>query len=127
MAEAVEVEIENALSLVVSTAEQSTQHEEIAEGKIFDTATTLRQLFVKIKISGDRNLSEISNLTKKVSKLETELQSCREKQAEVQQTPSVNDINEQRGTRARLHGAPSIGSTPVPAEVGVQRVVLPSR
>jgi len=60
-------------------------------------------------------------------KLETELQSCMEQQAEVQQTPSVNDTNVQRGTTVRLHGPPSIGSIPVPAEMGAQKVAPPSR
>ena len=84
-----EDEIENAVKLVVSTAEQSSNMKKALKEKIFETVSTLRQLFVKIKISGDRNLNEINNLTKKVSKLETELQSCREKQSEVQQTLSV--------------------------------------
>jgi DNA-binding protein YbaB len=78
MAEAVEDEIENALNLVVSTAEQSSNMRKALKEKIFETLSTLGQLFVKIKISGDRKLSEINNLIK-VSKLERELQSCREK------------------------------------------------
>jgi len=77
MAEAVEEGIENALNLVVSTAEQSSNIRKALKEKIFETVSKLCQLFVKIKISVDRNLNEISNSTKKVSKLETELQSCR--------------------------------------------------
>jgi len=73
MADAVEEEIENAINLVVSTAEQSSNMKKVLKEKIFETVSTLRQLFVKIKISGDQKLSEINNLTKKVSKLETEL------------------------------------------------------
>jgi hypothetical protein len=46
--------------------------------KIYETVSTLRHLFVKIKISGDRKQSEINNLTEKGSKLETELHRCRE-------------------------------------------------
>ena len=73
MAKAVEEEIENALNLVVSTAEQSSNIKKALKEKIFETVSNLRQLFVKIKINGDRKLSEINNLTKKVNKLETEL------------------------------------------------------
>jgi chromosome segregation ATPase len=89
MAEEVEGEIEKALNLVVSTTEQSSNMRKALKEKISETVSTLRQLFVKIKISGDRKLSEINSLTKKVSKLDTELQNCREKQAEVQQMPSI--------------------------------------
>jgi hypothetical protein len=116
MAEVVEEEIENALNLVISTAEQSSNMKKGPKEKIFETVSTLGQLFVKIKISGDQKLSEINNLTKKVSKLETELQTCREKQAEAHQTTFVVDTNEQRRPRARLHCPPSIGLTQVPAE-----------
>lgn len=120
-----EEEIENALNLVVNTAEQSSNMRKALKEKIFETVSTLRQLFVKIKISGDRKPSEINNLTK-VSKLERELQSCRKKQAEVQHAPSIANTNEQRGQRARLHGTTSIGLTSVPAEMGAQRVALPT-
>ena len=126
MAKAVEEEIENALNLVVSTAEQSSNMRKALKEKILETVSTLRQLFVKIKISGDRKLSEINNLTKKVSKLESELQSCREKQAEAQQTPSTADTTEQSGLRAKTHGMTSSGGTSAPVEEGVQRGALPT-
>jgi hypothetical protein len=126
MADAVEEEIENALNFVVSTAEQSSNMRKALKEKIFETVSALRQLFVKIKISGDRNLSDIDNLTKKVSKLETELKRCREKQAEVQQTPSIADTTEQSGPRARLHGTIFVRLTSVPAEVGAQKGALPT-
>jgi len=93
--------------------------------KIFETVSTLRQLFVKLKFSGDQKQSEINKLTKKVSKLETEIQSCREKQAEAHHTTSVVDTTEQRGPRASVHCPTSIGLTQVPAEAGVQTVALP--
>ena len=77
--------------------------------KILETVSTLRQLLVKIKISGERKLSEINNLTKKVSMLESELQSCSDKRAEVQQKPSIADTTEQSGLRAKTHGMTSSG------------------
>jgi hypothetical protein len=125
MADEVEDEIENALNLVVSTAEQSSNMRKAVK-EIFETVSALRLLFVKIKISGDRKISEIKNLTKKVSKLETELQSCREKEAKVHQTPFLADITEPSGPGARLHGTTTTGLTSVPAEKGVQSVALPT-
>jgi len=47
MAEAVEEEIENALNLVVSTAEQSSNMRKALKEKIFETVSKLRQLLVK--------------------------------------------------------------------------------
>jgi len=126
MAEAVEEEIENALNLVISTTEQSSNMKKFLKEEIFETVSTLRQLFVKIKTSGDRKISEIDNLTLMVNKLETELQSCSEKQAEVQQTLSITDNKEQSGWRARLLDAKSIGPTPVPPEEAACRVALPT-
>jgi myo-inositol-1-phosphate synthase len=124
MEEVVEEEIENALNLVVITAEQSSKIGKALKEKIFETVSTLRQLFVKIRISGDLKLSEINNLTKKVSELETEQQSFREKQAEAQQTISVVDTNQQSKPRENLHSPTCIGLTQVPAEAREQRVAL---
>jgi len=41
--------------------------------KVYETVSTLRKLFAKIKINGERNLDEIIILTKKINMLETEL------------------------------------------------------
>jgi myo-inositol-1-phosphate synthase len=120
MAKDVKEQFENALNLVVSTAEHSSNMKKALKEKIFETVSTLRQIFFKIKISADQKLSEINNLTKKVRKLETELQTCREKQAEAHQTTSVFDTNEQSRPRASLHCPPSIGLTRVPAEAKEQ-------
>jgi hypothetical protein len=53
MAETVEDKIEDALNLVVSTAEQSSNMRKTLKEKIYETVSTLRQLFAKSKISGD--------------------------------------------------------------------------
>ena len=123
MADEVEDEIENALNLVVSAAEQSSNMRKALKEKIFETVCTLRQLFVKIKLSGDRKVSEINKLTKKVNKLETELQSCKEKQTKVLQTPSLAD-NTDPGSRQQ--GTTSTALTSEPAEEGGRCVALPS-
>ena len=72
MAETVEDEIENALNLVVSTTEQSSNMRKTLKEKIYETVSSLRQLFAKIKISSECKRSEIKDLTNKVSKLEDE-------------------------------------------------------
>jgi hypothetical protein len=57
--ERVEDKVENTLNLVGSTVEQNINMRKVLKDKIFETAITLQQLFVKITFSGDRNLSEI--------------------------------------------------------------------
>ena len=65
--------MENALNLVVSTTEQSANMKKTLKEKVYETVSTLRKLFAKIKINGERNLDEIIILTKKINMLETEL------------------------------------------------------
>jgi hypothetical protein len=117
IAEAVEEEIENALNLVISTADQSSNMKKALKEKICDTVSTLRQLFVKVKTSGDRKTSKINNLTLKANKLETELQaeSGRNK-PRYSNRHLLLTIGNKSGSRARLHDATSIGPTPVPPE-----------
>jgi len=62
--------------------------------KIYETVSTLRHLFVKIKISGNQKQSEINKLTEKASKLETELHRCRVRQEEAHQMPSLANTTE---------------------------------
>lgn len=97
MAVGVGDEFEDALNLVVSTLEQSSNIRKALKENFLETVRTLRQLFVKIKISGDRKISEINNLTKNLSKLETEFNSCREKQTKVHQKPSLTGTTELGG------------------------------
>ena len=104
-----EDEIENALNLVVSTTEQSSNMRKTLKEKIYETVSTLRQLFTKIKISSECKRSEIKDLTNKVSKLEDELQSCREKQDKAQQTPSINNTAELNDRRPELQEPTSVG------------------
>jgi hypothetical protein len=64
MAETVEDEIENALNLVVRTVDQSSNMRKTLKEKIFETVSTLRHLFAKIKISSECKRSEIEDLTR---------------------------------------------------------------
>ena len=41
---------------------------------IFETVSTLRELFVKLMATGDRKTNEISKLTEQVTKMKAELQ-----------------------------------------------------
>jgi len=49
------VEIENALNVVVNTTEQSSNMRKTLKEKIYQTVSTLRHLFSKITISGEKN------------------------------------------------------------------------
>ena len=68
-----EDEIENALNLVVSTVEQSSNMRKTLKEKIYETVSTIRHLFAKLKISSEGKRSEIKNLTNQVNKLEDEI------------------------------------------------------
>jgi 3-methyladenine DNA glycosylase Tag len=96
MVEDVVGEIENALNLVVNTTDQSSKMGKALKEKIYQTVSTLRQLFAKIAISGEQNSSEINNLTKKISTLEAELLSYKEKQNKRHQISSI-DSKEEKG------------------------------
>jgi hypothetical protein len=126
MAETVEDEIENALNLVISTAEQSSNMRKTLKEKIYETVRTLRKLLAKIKISGDCKQSEIKELTKKVSKLEDEQQSSRQKQATAHPTPSIGNTAEQNDQRPGLQELTSVGLTSTLTRGGAQRVALSS-
>ena len=121
-----EDEIEDALNLLVSTAEQSNNMRKTLKEKIYETVSNLRQLFAKLKISGDGKQSEIKELTKKVSKLEDEILNCREKLSKAQQMPSTANTAEQNDQRPGLLETTSGGLAPKLTGEGEQEVALPS-
>jgi hypothetical protein len=94
--------------------------------KLYETVSTLRQLFAKIKISSECKRSEVKDLTNKVSKLEDELQRYREKQDKVQQTPSIDNTAEQNDRRPGLPEPTSVGLTQELTGGGAQGVSLHS-
>jgi hypothetical protein len=126
MADTVEEEIEDALNLIVSTAGQSSKMRITMKEKIYETVSTLRQLFAKLKISGECKLSEIKELTKKVSKLEDEQRSCRQKQSKAQQEPSIDNPAEQNDQNPGLLEPTSVGLTSTLIGEGTQWVAKPS-
>jgi polyhydroxyalkanoate synthesis regulator phasin len=81
MADEVGDQIENALNLIVSTKEQSGNMKKGLKQRIFETVSTLRELFVKLMATGDSKTNEISKLTEQVTKMKAELQQCSGTQA----------------------------------------------
>ena len=104
-------EMENALNLVVNTTEQSSNMRKTLKEKIYQTLSTLTQLFSKITISGEQKSSEINNLTNKISTLEAELLSYKEKQNKRHQTPSIDSKDEQGEPAAGTNGTTSTSLT----------------
>jgi len=126
MADAVQEQVENALNLVVTTTEQSGNMKKALKEKIYETVSTLRSLFLKLKTSGDDKMSAINNLTKQVGVLETELKQCRDKQDKVHQAPSVVDETALNDIVARKHATQSGAPCPEPTGPAMRSVVLPS-
>jgi hypothetical protein len=124
MADEVEDKVGNALNLVVSTTEQSSNMRKALKQNIFETVSTLRSLFVKLKDSEDRKTSEINKLTKQVGDMETELKRCREKQAKEHRTPSLAGATELDDSGARRLCTPSTASCPEPSEETMRHVAL---
>ena len=120
-------EIENTLNLVVTTTDQSNNMRKMLKEKIYQTVSTLRQLFSKITISCEQKTSDINNLTKKISTLEAELQSHKEQQHKRQQAPSIDNKVEQGDLRAETNGTTSTGATQTLPEGQAHRVVIPNR
>ena len=98
--------IENALNLVVLTTERSGNMKKELKQTIFETVSTLRNLFVKLKNNCDEKSSKISELEAEVTKMKTELQSFADKAVKAQGSPSVTTIQEAAGPR--VHGGPSV-------------------
>jgi hypothetical protein len=126
MAEEVGDQVENALNLVVSTTEQSGNMKKTLKQKTFETVSTLKSLFVKLRASVDAKTSEINKVTKQVGKLEAELKQCNDMQARVHQTLSLAGETVLDDTVARKHGTPSSASCPEIAGTAMRCVALPT-
>jgi alkyl hydroperoxide reductase subunit AhpF len=127
MAEDVAEEIENALNLVVTTTDQSSNMRKTLKEMIYQIVSTLRQLFSKITLSGEQKVCEINNLTKKISTLEAELLSYKEQHNKRQQAPSIDNEDDQGEPRAETQPTASTGATLTLAEQQAHRVALPNR
>jgi archaellum component FlaC len=74
MAEELDDGIENALNLVVLTTDRSGNMKKESKQTIYETVSSLRNLFVKLKNNCDVKSSKICELEAEVSKVKTELQ-----------------------------------------------------
>ena len=98
--------IEDTLNLIVSTSERSGNMEEELKHTIFETVSTLRNLFVKLKDRGDRKSVSIRKLEMQVSEMKAELAGC-------------------NGNNTKVHGMPSVDINPEPAGMTARRMALP--
>jgi len=107
MAEEVGEGIENALNLVVLTTERSGNMKKELKQTIYETVSTLRNLFFKLKNNCDVKYSKRSELEADVYKVKTELQRATTDKAEkVHGESSV--ISSQEPAGPRVHGDPSV-------------------
>ena len=63
--------------------------------EIFETVSTLRTLFAKLKDSGNRKTRKIKELAKQVDEMGTDLKLCRENLAKEHRAPSIGEATEQ--------------------------------
>ena len=132
--------IENALHLVVITTERSRDMKKELKQTIFETVSTLRKLYVKLKTNCDVKISKIRELEAEVGKTKTELQRFSEKTVKVHGVPSVFLSQEPPGSRVHVspsvdqiqepaalrgHGAPSVIQTQEPAGQRVRKGAPP--
>jgi len=90
MADEVEQQVEESLNMVVITMEQSSNMKKALKQKIFETVSTLRTLFVKLKDKDTRKTKEINNLKKQVGETGTEIKQCRERLVEEYRATSMD-------------------------------------
>ena len=95
--------IENALNLIVCTADRSGKMKKELKQTIFDTVFTLRDLFMQLKTSRDSKTQTISDLEERVASMEAEL------------AASIN-------TRTKLHRETSCSTTQEPAKFNTKAV-----
>jgi hypothetical protein len=101
MADSVGEEIEDALQLLVISAEQSTKIKKELKQTKLDTLSTLRDLIVKLHVSKKIKADEIRKLEKQVGDLKAELNECRHRAAKVISSPSSDKKLEPTGQAAR--------------------------
>jgi hypothetical protein len=89
MADEVGEGIESALNLVVITTERSGNIKKELKHTVFETVSTLRSLFVKLKNNGDVQTSKIRELEAEVTKAKTELQRFTDKTVMGHGAPSI--------------------------------------
>jgi hypothetical protein len=117
MVDEVDDGLQNALNLVVLNTERSGNMKKDLKQTSFETVTTLRNLFVKMKNSSEVKSSKISELEAEVAKAKKELQRFTDKAVKVQGAPY--DIPSQEQVGPRVHGATSVTPRQEPAGLRV--------
>jgi hypothetical protein len=112
MADEAEDGIENALNLVVLTTERSGNMKKELKQTIYETVSTLRNLFMQLRNKSDLKTSKISALEAEVDKLKTHSQMLTNQAGKLQGEPTVIP----RSTRAQ--GATSFTSRQELARIG---------
>ena len=118
MADEVDEGIENALNLVVLPTERSGNMKKDLKRTTFETVSTLRNLFVKLKNNCEVKSSKISDLEAEMTEAKTELQRFTDKSVKVQGAPSVIPSQEPAGPS--VHGALSVTPRQEPAGLRVR-------
>jgi len=126
MVEEVEDQVEQVLSLVVCTTEQSSNMRKALKQKILETESAHIALFVKIKASGGRKTIEINNLTKQLDKLEKELKQCKQEEAYMHHTPSTARATTLEETVVTEHWTPFTVTSTELTDVALRHVALPA-
>jgi hypothetical protein len=116
MAEDVEELVINALDLVVNTVKLSSNMKGTLKEQIYDTVSTIRTLFFKIKDNGNKKTSEIKNLTQQVEEMKAEIKLCRDKLTKGQPPPSLGETQELQRCNSKTRDTPSLihGQVPTP-------------
>jgi cell division septum initiation protein DivIVA len=108
MTKSVAEEIEDALQLLVSAAEQIAKMKKELKQTVSGAVSTLRDLIVKLHVSRESKADEISKLEKQVDELKAELNDCRHSAAKVLGTPFSVERHEPAGQFA-VNVAPQWG------------------
>jgi len=85
----------------VSTTERSGNMKKGLKQKVFETASTLTKLIVKLTDSRYSKTSAVSELEARVSKMKAEVDACRGRNAEVHGGPSLTRRQKPAGMTAR--------------------------
>jgi hypothetical protein len=75
---------------------------------IFETVSTLRKLFVKLRVSRDSKTTEISKTEMQGTKMKADLEECSVKYAKGHGTLYTVHCQEPADTMAKEHGTPSL-------------------
>ena len=96
--------IENALNIIVSTVERSGNMKKELVQTIFETVSTLRDLYVQPKTSRDSKSQTISDLEGRVASMKAELEASRGALVKVHRETSSSTTQKPVRVTAKVHG-----------------------